>query len=132
MRQAFQLDDHLVRGDGDRSPHVRRSEGSRCREPFIPPLNERWAAAAHRVGGSALAVGLLLWKCARMRRSARVSVPTAWLESWGISRWAYNSALSGLEEAGLVRLTPRPGAKSLVVILPADPPECNGPGGADD
>ncbi len=82
-----------------------------------------WITAAGRLPNKALQVGLCLWHLSGMnKRAATVSLNLGTVaRDFGGDRSTYSRGLKALEDAGLVRVERRPGAKSLVTILAAPP-----------
>ena len=79
-----------------------------------------WIEAAGRLPGRALHVGMLLWREAGRRRTARVPMSvSAVARMFGISRASAGRALAALEAAQLVCVERRAGAKAHVRLLGA-------------
>jgi DNA-binding MarR family transcriptional regulator len=83
------------------------------------PVPWTWLSQAARASGRALQVGIALWLQRGMRRSDRVTLPTARLTELGLDRYAVARALTRLEAAGLVTISRRRGRKAVVTILSA-------------
>src|SRR5262245_42706803 len=74
----------------------------RTAKRFIPPVPLDWFNRACVLPGKALAVGLLLWRLARLKRTWTVVLTQAGLSQSGLSRWTKYPALRALESAGLI------------------------------
>lgn len=112
----FLLTDRQRRGS---SPGDQR----RCSGLFLKgPVPWAWLVRAARAPGRAFQVGIVLWLQRGMRRSDRVTLPTARLTELGLDRYAVARALARLEMAGLVTISRRRGRKAVVTILLAEGP----------
>ena len=96
-------------------------EAEQARHPlhFIRgPLPVSWLAAAVRAGGSAPAVGLVLWYCRGLQRGApRVRLAPARVRELGLSDDAARRGLGALEHAGLVIVERARGKAPFVTIV---------------
>ncbi len=82
------------------------------------PIPVNWLAHAQKCGHSALVVGLELWLLSGMRKSKVVDLNLSRLRFSVVrARQSNQGGLRKLEEAGLVRVTRRPGRRSRVEIL---------------
>jgi hypothetical protein len=91
-------------------------------EPFIwGPLPFAWFTAASNQPGRALAVGLLLWWQAGIKKSSTVLWRPSAAESWGLNYQAAYRGLAALEAAGLVSVERHPGRCPIVTILEVIP-----------
>lgn len=85
---------------------------------IMGPLPERWLVLASQLPGKALAVGLCLWKVARMTKRMQVRIGSDVVGYWGIGRMPKARALQALRKAGLIRIEQERGKLGLVTILP--------------
>src|ERR1051325_2442121 len=69
------------------------------------PVPWSWIIAASSLPGSALRVGLCLWRLAGATKKTTFPFGNAELEPFGIDRPAKSRALDALEEAGLITVT---------------------------
>lgn len=77
-----------------------------------------WMCAANRLGGSALAVGALLWYRSRVTGFPEVILSNVLATSAGLSRKAKTGGLRALVEGGLARMEGGPGRSPKVELLP--------------
>jgi hypothetical protein len=77
-----------------------------------------WIARAHKCGGKAGLIGIILWHLSGMNRNARaIIVSNVETIRWGVDRFAKGRALKALAHAGLITIE-RSGKRSpLVTIL---------------
>jgi hypothetical protein len=75
--------------------------------------------------GKALAVGLVLWRLAKVRRSSTVPLTQAAVAQHGLSRWEKYDALRALEAAGLVVVQRRGRRSPLVTEVEPRPADVN-------
>ncbi len=93
--------------------------------PAAPPLEKFlkgpvpwwWIEKAARLPGSALVVGLALWRLAGALKSSTVRLANSETEALGVGRSAKSRALRVLEEASLITVERRPGCIPRVTIL---------------
>jgi hypothetical protein len=104
------------------SPRDRR----RC-NLFIPAIPLKWFDRACCLPGKALAVGLILWRLVKMRKSDTVPLTTTTLKQHGLGRWAKYKALESLENAGLVSVRRRIKKNPEVTLIHPDPAISDGP-----
>lgn len=83
------------------------------------PLPLEWLARAARLRGSALVVGLTLWRLRREVKRRVVVLSHSAYEHFGLNRQTARRGLRGLESAGLVQVERRPGHAPRVRVLPA-------------
>ena len=98
-----------------------------CRTGFLRgPIPWPWLLRAMPLPGRALAVALVLWREAGIRKAMTFSLPQARLREASISRHAGRRGLKALEAASLLTIR-RPAGRSLeVAILNATGSEPNG------
>jgi hypothetical protein len=84
---------------------------------YIPPVPLAWFDRACVLPGKALAVGLVLWRLARLKKTNSVLLTNAALKRHGLVRWAKYPALQALERAGLVAVRRRPKRSPEIVLL---------------
>lgn len=98
-----------------------RSEGDHRRaEPFLKgPISLAWLAAASRLPGAAVNVGLILWYRAGLTGSMDVHIPAREREEFGVSRHAAGRALTALERAHLIEVERHRGRSARVRLLKA-------------
>jgi hypothetical protein len=102
----------------------RRVESARDRKKathFIPPVPLGWFDRACVLPGKALAVGLILWRLAKMQHTDTVTLTQAALKQHGLGRWVKYDALRSLERAGLVSVRRRDRKSPEVTLLGARP-----------
>jgi hypothetical protein len=83
-----------------------------------------WFNRACVLPGKALAVGLVLWRLAKVRKTKTVLLTNAALAQHGLNRWEKYDALAALEGAGLITVGRRGTRNPEVTIL--DPPGGSG------
>jgi hypothetical protein len=99
-------------------PLPRHGEGERFLKGPIPM---KWLLPAMRLRGKSLAVALILWQEAFMKKTARVTFSL--VNAGGtIDRQAARRALEKLEAEGLVKIERRRGCKHRVTLLPVPLP----------
>ncbi len=81
------------------------------------PVPWAWIEKAASLSGSALAVGLALWRLAGAVKSKTVRLANSETEALGVGRSAKSRALVELEQAGLVSVERRSGCLPRVTIL---------------
>jgi DNA-binding transcriptional ArsR family regulator len=102
--------------DWDR--RAQRFVPARRTERFLKgPVPMSWLAAAARLPGKALAVGIALWRLAGATKSQTILLSTTEVVPLGVDRNAKSRALRVLEQAGLVSVERRPGRLPRVTIL---------------
>jgi hypothetical protein len=67
--------------------------------------------------GKALAVFLVVWRLARVKKSKTFVLTQAALTQLGISRWEKYDALESLEKAGLISVHRRPKKNPEITLL---------------
>ncbi len=82
------------------------------------PIPWEWLARASELPGSALIVGLALWRLAGMVKSHTVTLTGGALEPLELSRQTRARALEALETAGLVAVSREQGRAAIVTIIP--------------
>jgi hypothetical protein len=102
-----------------------RSLTKRRHRRFIPPVPLAWFDRACVLPGKALAVGLVVWRLARVRRSNTVQLTQAVVAQHGLSRWEKYAALRALESAGLVVVQRRGRRSPLVTVIEPRPADVN-------
>ena len=91
------------------------------KELFIQgPIPLGWMHKAAALGGKALAVGISLWFLKGVKKSNTFRVTKESQTIASCTRQTYNSALSTLESAGLIKLYSSVGRRPLVNILTLD------------
>lgn len=81
------------------------------------PVPMSWLAAAAKLPGKALAVGVALWRLSGAVKSRTVILSNAEVEVLGVDRNAKSRALRALQQEGLVSVDQRPGCLPRVTIL---------------
>jgi hypothetical protein len=87
---------------------------------IMGPLPERWLVLASQLPGKALAVGLCLWKVARMTKRMQVRIGSDVVGHWGIGRMPKARALQALRNAGLISIDQKRGKLGLITLIPAE------------
>src|SRR5215510_8498654 len=77
------------------------TRGRRKAGQYIPPVPLAWFDRACVLDGKALAVGMILWRLARVKKTKSVVLSNAALKRHGLGRWIKYSALQALEQDGL-------------------------------
>ena len=99
----------------------------RCPAGFLRgPIPWPWLVKAMTLPGRALAVALVLWREAGVRKTMVVPLPQVRLREAGILHDAARRAVRSLELAGLVTIRRPPGRCLEVTILDPPAPNCNG------
>ncbi|MGA2255664.1 MAG: hypothetical protein ABSG53_13545 [Thermoguttaceae bacterium] len=105
--------------NGTCSPAKTRVTGEFLKGPIPLP----WLSAASQLAGKApLAVGLALWFESGRRRSDEVTLTTAILNRFGVSRKAKYRGLNALEKAGLVNVVRSLHHNPVVTLIRSVPP----------
>ena len=87
-------------------------------ESFVRgPISLGWLAAAGRLGGKALHVGIYVWYLAGLNDSMEVKLSTSRLKEFGVSRQAVHRALVALERQRLLFVERRLGCCPVVTLL---------------
>jgi|NGEPerStandDraft_6_1074524.scaffolds.fasta_scaffold92394_1 hypothetical protein len=81
------------------------------------PIPWQWLAAAGRLGGKALHVGIYVWYLAGLRNSTQVKLSTRGLQEIGVTRKCAHEALAALERQQLLLVERRPGSCPVVVLI---------------
>jgi DNA-binding transcriptional ArsR family regulator len=88
-----------------------------CQQQLQGPIPADWLAAAARLPGKSLHVGIALWHAAGLQSSKTVFFSNVSALRFGLDRNAKYRALIWLEEAGLVRVERKPGRSPRVTLL---------------
>ena len=90
-----------------------------CREheQLQGPVPSDWLAAAARLPGKSLHVGLALWQAAGLQNRQTVLLSNTDVHRFGLDRNAKYRALNWLEEAGLVAVERKQGQSPRVTLL---------------
>src|SRR5215468_4411781 len=83
---------------------------------YIPPVPLAWFDRACVLPGKALAVGLVLWRLARLKKASSVVLTNAALKRHGLGRFAKYRALQALEQAGWIAVRRRPKRSPEIVL----------------
>jgi hypothetical protein len=127
MQDGETLDLAGFRLPPNRTAPPRRKPPSCCRAGFLRgPIPWPWLVKAMTLPGRALAVALILWREAGMRKTMVISFSQARLREVGILPDAARRALRSLERAGLVTIRRPLGRCREVTILDAPAPNSNG------
>lgn len=87
-------------------------------EHFIMgPLPLSWFAAAGKLPGRALHVGMVLWWLAGVKKNRTVKWEPSAAERWGVNYQAFYRGLTALETAGLVSVERHRGRCPVVTIM---------------
>jgi hypothetical protein len=81
------------------------------------PLPLEWMAAAGRLPGHALHVGLCLWYLAGLRRTETAVASYSVFAQFGVKRHAAYRALKAMERAELISVVRGPGRSPRVTLL---------------
>lgn len=87
------------------------------------PIPFDWFAAAARLPGKALHVGMMLWFYVGLKKSRRLKFPLTRLIQFGMDRSRASRGLKALERSGLVRVVRGSGRSPEVTVLDVGPPE---------
>lgn len=112
----------------DSLPNTQAYQWDQKSQSYVPakkPLNKflkgpvpwAWIVKAAGLPGSALVVGLALWRLAGAMKSVTVRLANSETEALGVCRSAKSRALAELERAGLVTIEQRPGCIPKVTII---------------
>jgi hypothetical protein len=108
--------EHFSAGLGQRlsSETPRPPEG----DSFLKgPIPLSWLAAAARLPGRSLHVGLAIWCAAGRQRTHQVTLPNIDAGTFGLSRNTKYRALQWLEGAGLISVERKIGRAPIVTVL---------------
>jgi hypothetical protein len=89
----------------------------RKKRQFIPPVPIEWFDRACVLPGKALAVGLILRRLTKLKKTDTVVLTQAALDQHGISRWEKYAALQALEKAGLISVRHRAFRNPEITLL---------------
>ena len=89
----------------------------RKKRQFIPPVPIEWFNQACVLPGKALAVGLILRRLAKLKKTNTVVLTQAALDLHGISRWEKYDALKALEKAGLISVRHQASRNPEITLL---------------
>ena len=89
----------------------------RKKRQFIPPVPIEWFNQACVLPGKALAVGLILLRLAKLKKTNTVVLTQAALDQHGISRWEKYAALKALEKGGLISVRHRASRNPEITLL---------------
>jgi len=96
-------------------------------ERFVRTIPFDWLLRATRLPGKATSIALGLWFLSGVRRSPMFRLTAEAVHLAGCSRSALYRGLTALENAGLIHVARRPGARPLITINTAPlPPEADG------
>jgi hypothetical protein len=84
------------------------------------PVPWSWIVTAAELPGSALVVGLCLWRLAGATKRQSFMLGNDEMEVMGVDRAAKSRALSALEQAGLISVAREPGRLPTVTLLADD------------
>jgi hypothetical protein len=87
------------------------------RAQFIPSIPLEWFTRVCTLPGKALAVALVIWRLAKMKKKPNFVLSQAALNRHGINRWAKYSALKALESAGVIAVDRRQKKNPVVTPL---------------
>lgn len=104
---------------GKMKPSKRPPRHKRGERFIMGPLPLSWFAAAAKLRGRALHVGMVLWWLAGMKKDRTVKWEPSAAEPWGLDYQAAYRGLRALETAGLVSQDRRRGRCPVVTILEA-------------
>lgn len=86
--------------------------------PFLKgPVDLEWLAQTHELGGSVLAVGIVLWHFVGMARGRTVRVGLRDCELMKVKRAAARRAIDKLKAARLIAVAQTPGRKPMITVL---------------
>jgi len=94
---------------GEFRPHVRV-------ERYVRTIPFAWLRRANRLPGSAAAVASSLWFLAGVKKSATFRLTAEAVDLAGCGRKSLYRALAALEQAGLIGVQRRPGARPIITI----------------
>ena len=110
---AFQIDAVQSRPAAmEDAPRSKSKTNHFARIPF------EWMREANLLGGSALAVGALLWYRTKLTGDPVTCLSNVLAEEAGLSRKSKASGLAALVKGGLVRAMGGPGKSPRVILLP--------------
>lgn len=108
--QPVQVQRHVYnRTAGTFQPHTQA-------ERFVRTIPFDWLLRATRLPGKATSIALGLWFLSGVRRSSTFRLTAEAVHLAGCSRSALYRGLTALENAGLIRVARRPGARPLITI----------------
>tara|TARA_B100000315_G_scaffold258324_1_gene310036 strand:+ start:2230 stop:2598 length:369 start_codon:yes stop_codon:yes gene_type:complete len=114
----------------DSSILKRTSKSRQYKEYVRGPLPLKWFQRASTISRTAGVVGLIIWRIAYQKRlwghdsqrrtSGSIKVTNQNCMKWGVCGNSKNTALSLMEEAGLIRLDTKRGRSPVVQIIDAE------------
>jgi DNA-binding transcriptional ArsR family regulator len=81
------------------------------------PIPLKWLAAASKLPGKALQIGIVLWYLKGLKKNHVVKLTSVVLAEFGVKKDAKRRGLKVLEEAGLVSIQRRKNKNPIVTIL---------------
>jgi hypothetical protein len=119
MYTATMWDPDNLRLSSDRVGQAKSKTRRRVKGRFLRgPVPMHWLSEAHKVGGKAGLMGLILWHLSGMNKNAvTVRVSNVEASRWGVDRFAKSRALKALAGAGLITVEQNGKQSPLVTIL---------------
>jgi hypothetical protein len=98
-----------------------RFEPRQAVERYVRTIPFAWLHRANRLPGRATAVAVALWFLAGVKRSMTFRLTAEAADLAGCGRKPLYAALVGLEDAGLITIQRRPGARPFITICANSP-----------
>ena len=102
-------------------------------ERYVRTIPFAWLRRANRLPGRAAAVATALWFLSGVKKSATFRLTAEAVDLAGCGRKPLYRALTALEQAGLIGVQRRPGARPIITIhrpdMPAGAGDAPGPAG---
>jgi len=80
------------------------------------PISWEWLSIAGKLSGKALHVAIVLWLIFGLTKSETVKIQHKLLDDLGVSRKSYYNAIRHLQEAGLISVEKRRGARHEITL----------------
>jgi len=110
------LTDERIRAASAKPTNTRRPMRGKKGMFMKGPIPIAWLGKASQLDGKCLAVGIVLWFIAGLKRRETIKLEHKWLLAFGVGRGATGRSLNKLESAGLVLVERHDGRCPVVTI----------------